>query len=315
MDERGKLWTFYRTWRDAVAADPGRHPARRPTLVARRTTNGIAGRFTAMTIREREWKKGKLVGFEVDIRFTYPDGTPFRRRIKAPVESKSAAKRWGEAKERELLLSPAPPKEKPAAAALEEVPTLEEFWPTFIDRYCKAERQKPSTVATKEWAFKRYIRPTLGSKRLDAIGPRDVQDLKAALSDKSPKTSNNVLTVLSACLKVASAEGLKGHEGLGIIDAPPRVRMLRARLPEMAFYETPSTAPAVGRTLHGRAHGARDPSGRGCRATPRRDPRPSLEGRGPRSGRAARPAERLGGAHRHAQERQGSDAGPDGSAP
>jgi hypothetical protein len=38
------------------------------------------------------WKKGKRVGFEVDIRFAYPDGIPFRRRIKAPVESKSAAR-------------------------------------------------------------------------------------------------------------------------------------------------------------------------------------------------------------------------------
>jgi hypothetical protein len=48
-----------------------------------------------MTVKIREWKKGKNVGFEVDIRFTYPDGTPFRRRTKAPVESRSAAKRWG----------------------------------------------------------------------------------------------------------------------------------------------------------------------------------------------------------------------------
>jgi hypothetical protein len=42
-----------------------------------------------MTIRVRQWKKGKRVGFEVDIGFTYPDGAPFRQRIKAPVESKS----------------------------------------------------------------------------------------------------------------------------------------------------------------------------------------------------------------------------------
>ena len=44
-----------------------------------------------MTIKIRQYKRG---GFEVDIRFTYPDGTPFRRRIRAPVESKSAAKRY-----------------------------------------------------------------------------------------------------------------------------------------------------------------------------------------------------------------------------
>jgi hypothetical protein len=27
-----------------------------------------------MTVKVREWHKGKQVGFEVDIRFTYPDG-------------------------------------------------------------------------------------------------------------------------------------------------------------------------------------------------------------------------------------------------
>ena len=61
-----------------------------------------------MTVKLREWKKGKQVGFEVDIRLTYPDGASHRQRIKAPVESRSAAKRWGEARERELLLQPSP---------------------------------------------------------------------------------------------------------------------------------------------------------------------------------------------------------------
>ena len=61
-----------------------------------------------MTVKVREWKKGKQVGYEVDIRFTYPDGALLRQRVKAPVESKSAAKRWGEARERELLLRPSP---------------------------------------------------------------------------------------------------------------------------------------------------------------------------------------------------------------
>jgi hypothetical protein len=34
-----------------------------------------------MTIKVREWKRGNSMGFEVDIRFTYPDGTPYRRRL------------------------------------------------------------------------------------------------------------------------------------------------------------------------------------------------------------------------------------------
>jgi hypothetical protein len=84
-----------------------------------------------MTIRVREWKKGKQMGFEVDIRFTYPDGAPYRRRIKAPVESKSAAKRWGEAKERELLRKPSAPvtNQPDNVSRKEDIPTLEAFAP------------------------------------------------------------------------------------------------------------------------------------------------------------------------------------------
>ena len=80
-----------------------------------------------MTVKVREWKKGKQVGFEVDIRFTYPDGAPLRQRIKAPVESKSAAKRWGEAKEQALLMGPSPALLRQQEDNRKEVPTLEEF--------------------------------------------------------------------------------------------------------------------------------------------------------------------------------------------
>jgi len=77
-----------------------------------------------MTVKVRKWKKGNQVGFEVDIRFDYPDGTPLRQRIKAPVESKSAAKRRGEARERQLLMQPSP---KMLLEQRKEQPTLNEF--------------------------------------------------------------------------------------------------------------------------------------------------------------------------------------------
>ena len=157
-----------------------------------------------MTVKVREWSKGNQGGFEVDIRFTYPDGTPFRQRIKAPVESKSAAKRWGEARERELLLRPSPaevpPEERDAA---KEVPTLKEFGPRFIENYAKANQQKASGIATKQSILKNHLYPLLGDKRLDAIDDEDVQRIKAALSAKNRKTVNNVLTVLGKLLKVA----------------------------------------------------------------------------------------------------------------
>jgi len=156
-----------------------------------------------MTIKVREWKRGKSVGFEVDIRFTYPDGTAFRRRVKAPVESKSAAKRWGEAKERELLMKPSPVFLEQQEAKRKEVPTLEEFKRRYMTNYAKANREKASSMHAKERIFENHLLPRLGRRPLDRITDEDVQNLKGALADRKPKTVNNVLTVLGSTLRVA----------------------------------------------------------------------------------------------------------------
>jgi integrase len=156
-----------------------------------------------MTVRVREWKKGSMVGFEVDIRFTYPDGAPLRQRIKAPVESKSAAKRWGEAKERELLMRPSPIFLQRQEEQRKEVPTLREFGPRFIENYAKANRHKASGVASKEGIFQAHLYPALGNRKLDAIGEEQVQHLKATLAARSRKTVNSILSVLNKTLKVA----------------------------------------------------------------------------------------------------------------
>jgi integrase len=156
-----------------------------------------------MTIKVREWTKGKRMGFEVDIRFTYPDGTPYRQRIKAPVESKSAAKRWGEARERELLVRPSPVFLEQEKEQRREVPTLLEFGPRFIEGYARANRQKASTVHAKERILANHLYPALGDKKLDAIDDEAIQSIKSRLASRAPKTVNNVLTVLGKLLRVA----------------------------------------------------------------------------------------------------------------
>ena len=156
-----------------------------------------------MTVKVREWKKGKQVGFEVDIRFTYPDGAPLRQRIKAPVESKSAAKRWGEAKERELLLRPSPVLVQRQEEQRKEVPTLREFAPRVIAQHARANRQKASTIHAKERIFENHLYPALGNAQLDRVTDDLVQVLKANLSIKAPKTVNNILTVLGKTLRLA----------------------------------------------------------------------------------------------------------------
>jgi integrase len=88
-----------------------------------------------------------------------------------------------------------------------EVPTLEAFAPRFVDGHARANRHKPSGIATIESILKWQLVPTLGPKRLDAITNEQVQRLKLALSDRAPKTVNNVLTVLSTLLKKAVERG------------------------------------------------------------------------------------------------------------
>src|SRR5215472_9954527 len=141
-----------------------------------------------MTVKIREWCKGQQRGFEVDIRCTYPDGTPFRKRIKAPVESKSAAKRWGEAKERELLTQPSPVLLEQQEEKRKEVPTLRDFKPRYMTGHAKANREKASSLDAKERIFETHLLPRLGNKQLDAIFDEDVQALKGALADRKPKT-------------------------------------------------------------------------------------------------------------------------------
>jgi integrase len=156
-----------------------------------------------MTIKIREWTKGKRAGFEVDIRFTYADGSAYRRRVKAPVESKSAAKRWGEALERELLSRPSPAEQQRQEEKRKEVPTLRQFAPRTIAQHARANRQKASTIYAKERIFENHLYPAFGDERLDRITDERVQQLKADLSGKAPKTVNNVLTVLGKALRLA----------------------------------------------------------------------------------------------------------------
>ena len=179
-----------------------------------------------MTIKVRAFRSG---GFEVDIRFTYPDGSPFRRRLKAPVESKSAAKRWGEAREATFLREPSP-SERPPEEPKKEVETVNDFGPRFIENYARANRQKASGIASKQSVLRIHLYPRIGNKRLDALTDEDVQALKSALSTKSPKTVNNVLTVLSKLLKVAVKWKV-------IKTVPCSIELLKVPPPVPKFYE------------------------------------------------------------------------------
>jgi integrase len=180
-----------------------------------------------MSVKVRPYIKRGKSGWEVDIMFKWPDGELYRERVKAPVSSKSGAKAWGEQRQSELLARGKQIKEEVKRKA---VPTLEEFVPRFIEGYARANRQKPSTIISKESVLRIYLVPRFGQRRLDTLTHEDIQRLKADLKELSTKTVNNVLTVFSKLLKVAVE--------WGVLDKlPVTIKLLKAPKPTMSFYD------------------------------------------------------------------------------
>jgi integrase len=110
------------------------------------------------------------------------------------------------------------------------VPTLDEFWPRFIDGYARANRHKPSGIAAKETIGTVHLIPQLGTKRLSGVSTEAVQQLKHRLGNRSPKTVNNVLTVLNVLLK-------KAVEWDVIERMPCTIRLLPIPKPSAGFYD------------------------------------------------------------------------------
>jgi integrase len=180
-----------------------------------------------MSVTLRRYKRG---GWEVDIRTVLPDGTLLRERRKAPVGSKSGAKRWGEHRERELILERREKAPADPAKGRKEVPTLKDFVPRFLDGYARANRQKPSTVYAKESILRIHLVPLLGARKLDAITNKDVQKVKNHLHRRAATTVNTVLTTLSVMLKVAVEWDIIGS-------VPCTIKLLRVPPAEADFYD------------------------------------------------------------------------------
>src|SRR5215471_18163033 len=178
-----------------------------------------------MSVTVRPYMDG---GWEVDIRLCLPDGTVLRERKKSPVSAKGAAQRWGEARERVLLVQGKP--NRPAKEVLQTPTTLREFAPRFIEGHAKANRLKASGIASKESALRVHLLPILGNKPLASITTEDVQQLKSALGTKSPKTVNNVLTVLNVLMRTAVEWNV-------IERVPCSIKLLRTPRTEASFYE------------------------------------------------------------------------------
>lgn len=168
-----------------------------------------------MSVNVRPFLRRGKERWEVDIRFTWPDGSVFRERKLAPGTSKSGALKWGEARERELLALGKEDIEKQKEAddpKSAQVPTLDEFWARYYLDHCIGSGQAQSTKDLNEMQFNAYLKPHLGQLKLDEITDARVDRFKATVrpvqkqngpKQLSPKTINNSLSLLRHMLKTA----------------------------------------------------------------------------------------------------------------
>lgn len=137
----------------------------------------------------------------MDILIRLDNGRKFRERRKSPVESKTGSLRWGQDRERHLLRhGPEGDRDK----VEREVPTIADFAPTYIERYAKAKRLKPSTIDEKETVLRRHIIPLVGEVGIDDVGEEHVGLIRARRVDLAPQTVNKIVGLLLHMHKTAA---------------------------------------------------------------------------------------------------------------
>jgi len=165
----------------------------------------------------------------VDIDYKHPDGRRERVRRVSPVQTRRGAEQYERDLRNELLGSTCARKEKKQNQIEEKkVPTLSKFADEFVGTYA-VNNNKPSEVAAKKWALKNHLVPFLGKHRLDGITVRDIERFKGEKikAELSPKTINNILSVLRRLLAVAKE--------WGIIAQVPTIKPLKTSPPDFDF--------------------------------------------------------------------------------
>lgn len=178
-----------------------------------------------MSVRRRKWRDPKTgvtkERWMIDVVVELADGREKRVRRVAPIQNKRAAEQYEREVRIELRSRSTRRKEVPQNEML--APKFAAFSDVFIDTYAKTNN-KSSEVETKQSLLKNHLVPAFGKLRLDEIGPERIEGLKAAKlrAKLSPKTINNMLTVLRRILVVAYEWGkiksvpaaLKSHRHL-----------------------------------------------------------------------------------------------------
>ncbi len=176
-----------------------------------------------MSVRLRKWKDKEGTVQEtwiVDMKYRYPDGRVKAVRQTSPVQTKRGAQQH-ERQIREALQNGTYGKEA------KETLTLEQFQEKFLTH--AKTNNKYSTLKSKTDILRKHLLPAFGNRKLERIGPYQIEAYKAKKLDEGlkPKTINNTLTVLRKLLVLAA--------DWGELPSVPRIGWMKVPKPEFDF--------------------------------------------------------------------------------
>lgn len=99
-------------------------------------------------------------------------------------------------------------------------PTVRTWADTWLEQH--AQRVKASSYTTDAGAVRRWIIPTLGTRRLEDLTPADVRALTRAVTDagRSTTTARHAQTVLGQMLRAAMLEGHNVPQRVLLVEKP-----------------------------------------------------------------------------------------------
>lgn len=132
-----------------------------------------------------------------------------------------------------------------------EAPTVNELCDDYLDRHARPKK-RPKSVKGDEQLIRTYIRPKLGSRKVAAIGRRDVDELHQSLKTH-PYQANRLLALVCKMFNLAVAWGWRSDnpaKGIGRFAEDRRQRWLsadelQALAKALAIYPDKRVAAAV----------------------------------------------------------------------
>jgi integrase len=146
-----------------------------------------------VSIKVRRFRTG---GFEVDIHTVAPDGTPIRERVKSPVGSKEATKRWGLLREAHLALEHGKGGCRCKANSHEEEPNDEKkLWNSkkyLLDWVEQRKAEDAHAAEADEQRLKDHVVPVIGNIKMIDLRPKHAFALVKALK-RTPSRRGGLL--------------------------------------------------------------------------------------------------------------------------